>query len=61
MKVRLKQAWSHWSKGHVFPEMPGGQARALIERGIAEEMVEEVKSVRAPVDRALRRRDLVTR
>lgn len=61
MKVRLKKPWSQWSKGHVFTEMPGGQARALIERGIAEEMVEEVKSVRAPVDRALRRRDLVTR
>lgn len=41
MKVRLIMPWANWSKGHVFPEMPGGQARTLIARGIAEEVRDE--------------------
>jgi hypothetical protein len=64
MKVRLKRAWSAWSKGHVFPEMPGGQARVLIGLGTAEEIVDPPASRRAfkaPVDRAVRRDDLLIR
>lgn len=38
MKVRLLTAWGQWSKGHVFPEMPGGVARTMIARGLAEEV-----------------------
>lgn len=45
MKVRLKMPWGNWSKGHVFAEMPGGQARALIDRNIAEEVKEEDRGV----------------
>jgi hypothetical protein len=41
MKVRLKKPWGQWSVGHVFTEMPGGQARTLIGRGIAEEIKDE--------------------
>lgn len=41
MKVRLKIAWGNWSAGHVIPEMPGGQARTLIARGIADEVEDE--------------------
>lgn len=65
MKVRLTQPWRQWSKGHVFTDMPGGQGRAMIDRGVAEEVVAEVepeqKALRSPADRALRRRDIVTR
>ena len=49
--VRLKMAWSQWSKGHVFTAMPGGQARTLIDRGIAEYVTEDVKA--APINRML--------
>jgi hypothetical protein len=65
MKVRLNQAWGQWSKGHVFTEMPGGQARTLITRGIAEEIkdpvVTETRALKAPVDRMMKaeRRQLV--
>lgn len=44
MKVRLLQSWSQWSKGHVFTEMPGNQARTLIERHIAEQVVDATPS-----------------
>lgn len=55
MRVRLKQPWGQWSKGHLFPDMPGGQARTLIERGIAEEVPEpEEKMADSLFDRALR-------
>lgn len=66
MQVRLKMAWGQWSKGHVFAEMPGGQARTLIARGVAEEVpaaaVLEARAMPAPVDRMIRsRRDLKTK
>jgi hypothetical protein len=38
MQVRLKKSWGQWSKGHIFTDMPGGQARTLIARNIAEEL-----------------------
>jgi hypothetical protein len=53
MKVRLTQAWGQWSKGHVFTEMPGGQARTLITRGIAEEVTADAKQFSAPVNRMM--------
>jgi hypothetical protein len=60
MKVRLKQPWGQWSTGHVFTEMPGGQARTLIERNIAEEVTD--KQFSSPADRMMRpEKDAVTR
>lgn len=50
-EVRLKIAWQHWAKGHVFTAMPAGQAEVLIQRGIAEYVTTPIKS---PVDRMLR-------
>lgn len=57
MKVRLLMPWSQWSKGHVFAEMPGGQARELIARNIASEVKDEPdedKAMRSPIDRMIR-------
>lgn len=60
MQVRLKMSWGQWSKGHVFTDMPGGQARTLIERHIAEEVTADPPqpskstAFKAPVDRAMR-------
>jgi hypothetical protein len=58
MQIRLKMSWGQWSKGRIF-DMPGGQARTLIARGIAEEVVQDSpnasdKSMASPVDRAMR-------
>lgn len=64
MKVRLTQSWGQWSKDHVFPDMPGGQARTLIARNIAEELVDEVdaKEFTSPMDRMMRAgRDSLTK
>ncbi len=49
MMVRLTAAWKQWPKGHVIPEMPGGLARTLIQRNIAE----EVKSMASPINRMM--------
>lgn len=57
MQVRLKMAWGQWSKGHVFTDMPGGQARTLIARGIAEDVSAvdgEARAMTSPVNRMLR-------
>lgn len=51
MRVRLKLAWSSWSKGHVFTDMPAGQAQVMVARGLAEYCDEQVKA--APVTRVL--------
>lgn len=57
MKVRLKMAWGQWSKGHVIPEMPGGQARTMIARGIVEEVKDdEPIAVQSPVNRMVKPR-----
>jgi hypothetical protein len=65
MQVRLKKSWGQWSKGHVFPDMPGGQARTLIARGLAEELPAPMimpKAMPSPVDRMMRSgRDLKTK
>jgi hypothetical protein len=64
MKVRLKMAWNRWSKGHVFPDMPGGQARTLIARGIAEAVTDDKlkgKTLRSPANRMVGANDLLTR
>jgi hypothetical protein len=60
MKTKLKIAWGQWPKGHVFDDMPGGQARTLIARGVAEEISgETTKAMASPVDRMMRsKRDL---
>lgn len=36
MRVRLKLAWQAWPKGHVFEDMPAGQAQIMVARGYAE-------------------------
>jgi hypothetical protein len=55
MQVRLKKSWGQWSKGHIFTDMPGGQARTLIARNIAEELpAAKAKSMTSPVDRMMR-------
>lgn len=51
MRVRLKIAWSSWSKGHVFTDMPAGQAQVMVARGLAEYCDEQIEA--APVTRAL--------
>jgi len=54
MRVRLKLAWSTWSKGHVFTDMPAGQAQVMVARGLAEYCDEQVKA--APVTREMNAR-----
>jgi hypothetical protein len=44
MKIKLLQAWKHWSVGHVFTDMPDNQASELIRRHIAAEDVPEQKT-----------------
>lgn len=51
MMIRLTRPWSNWSKGHVIPDMPGGQARTLIDRGIAEQVSDDARPMRAPMNR----------
>ena len=51
MRVRLKLAWSSWPKGHVFTDMPAGQAQVMVARGLAEYCDEQVKA--APVTRVM--------
>lgn len=41
MKVRITKAFGPYSVGHVVPDMPGNQARTLIQRGVAEECGED--------------------
>lgn len=53
MIVQLKQAWKTWPIGHVFTEMPGGVARELIRRGIAEEGEAETKAMASPANRMM--------
>lgn len=58
MKIRLERAWGHWSKGHVFTDMPGGQARTLIARHIASEIKDEPADAQrdyaSPLNRMMR-------
>lgn len=63
MRVRLKMGWGQWSKGHVFEDMPGGQARMLISRGIAEEFKDEpvARAFKSPADRMIRPARTVTK
>lgn len=50
--VRLKIAWAHWPKGHVFTAMSAGQAEVMVGRGVAEYATEVVAA--PPVDRMMR-------
>lgn len=49
--VRLKSAWQHWPKGHVFSAMPAAQAEHMIAAGQAEYLS---AVMRAPADRMMR-------
>lgn len=49
MIVRLKLAWSQWPKGHVFTDMPAGQAQVMVARGLAEYCDKQIEA--APVTR----------
>ena len=51
MRVRLKLAWSSWPKGHVFTDMPAGQAQVMVARGLAEYCDEQIEA--APVTRMM--------
>lgn len=57
--VRLKLAWRHWPKGHVFTAMPAAQAQHMIAAGQAEYLNENIPS--APLDRMMRPADGVRR
>lgn len=46
MIVRLLKPWQFRKVGHVFTDMPDGQANALIKRGIAEVPKPETKPER---------------
>lgn len=56
---RVTRAYSAWSVGHIFTDMPGNVARTLMSRGLIEEFKDEPvkKSVKkafsAPVDRMI--------
>ena len=52
-QIKLVMPWALWSPGHVFTEMPNGQAAELVARGFAEYVDEQVKS--APVNRMMAR------
>lgn len=49
--VRLRQAWQHWPKGHVFTAMPAAQAQVMVGAGQAEYVTEDLP---APVGRMMR-------
>lgn len=52
MRVIVERPFARYSKGHVVPEMPDNQARALIARGLVRED-EDAKAVTAPVNRMM--------
>lgn len=56
MRVVVQIAHGRFSVGDVIPEMPGGQARGLIARGLVREAAGEQKkpALTSPVDRSLR-------
>lgn len=53
MKVRVVKPFSRFSIGAIIPEMPAGQARTMIARGLVVEDVER-DIMRAPADRMMR-------
>lgn len=64
MRVRLIKPWSYWSAGQLFEDMPGGQARTLIERNVAVEDKgkPEVRSIMlAPIDRMMKAADEIVK
>lgn len=52
MKVVVEKAFGQYSVGHVIPEMPGGQARTLIARGLVREIGED-ELFQSPVNRMM--------
>lgn len=56
MRVTVVKAFGTYSVGAVIPEMPGGQARTLIARGLVHEDIPdhyEDRQASAPVNRAM--------
>lgn len=53
MMVMVEKAFGYYSVGAVIPDMPGGQARTLIARGLVREVVDD-KAMPSPVDRMMR-------
>lgn len=54
MMVIVEKPFGYYSVGAVIPDMPGGQARTLIARGLVRELVTD-KAIEAPVNRMMRR------
>lgn len=58
MRVEVVKPFATYGVGAVIPDMPGGQARTLIARGLvceaAPEAQYEDRQASAPVDRMLR-------
>lgn len=54
MRVIVEKPFSRYSVGEIIPEMPAGQARTLIARGMVRE-VGDGKAVEAPINRMMRR------
>lgn len=50
--VRLRLAWQHYPKGHVFTAMPAAQAQLMVQAGQAEYVTKDVPA--APADRMMR-------
>ena len=42
MKIRVLRGFSHYEPGQVFEDWPGGMCEILIERGMIEEVKDEV-------------------
>ncbi len=55
MRIRFVKAWKWIKEGRVI-EMPGGQADMMIRRGFAVEEPEIETAMRAPQERAVRKR-----
>ena len=39
MVIELLRGWNGWKEGHVFPDVPEGQANAMVRFGIAKIVV----------------------
>ncbi|MEZ0060902.1 hypothetical protein ABIF26_006445 [Bradyrhizobium elkanii] len=53
MKVEVVTAYGPFSVGQIIPDMPGGEARTRIARG----MVKEVKAMQSAKNRAIQTTD----
>jgi hypothetical protein len=54
MRIKVVKAFAGFSVGAIVPDMPGGQARTLIARGLVEEIkAPTAKAMQAPNNRAI--------